>query len=142
MISFIKKYGLYAAFGVSLMATLGSLYFSEILKLPPCILCWYQRILMYPLVLIIAVGVIRKDGKIYQYVLPFSLAGTAIAFYHYLLYVKIIPESFSPCEVGVSCITKQLDWFGFINIPLMSFGAFTLITIIMFMFKKYGNWQN
>lgn len=136
MVLFFKKYALYLAFIISLLAMSGSLYFSEILKLPPCILCWYQRILMYPLVLIIAIGIIRKDEKLYNYVLPFSILGMIVAFYHYLLYIKVVPESFSPCTVGVSCITPQIDWLGFINIPLMSFLAFTAITAIMVLCQK------
>ncbi len=66
-------------------ATAGSLYFSEIAHLPPCVLCWYQRILMYPLVLIIAVGILRKDKSLPFYVLPLSILGGGIAFYQYLL---------------------------------------------------------
>ena len=138
----LKKYALYIAFIIALSAMFGSLYFSEILKLPPCLLCWWERILMYPLVLIIAVGIIRKDEKLYQYVLPFSILGMAVAFYHYLLYIKVIPESLSPCTVGVSCVTPQIDWFGFINIPLMSLAAFTIITVIMIVFRRYSNEQN
>src|SRR5579864_5425272 len=108
-VSGVKKYlnknVLYIAWVQSLLAMLGSLYFSEIKKFPPCILCWYQRILMYPLVLIIAVGILRKDKNLPHYVLPLSAIGTIIAVYHNLLYMNIIPESLAPCVAGVSCTT-------------------------------------
>ena len=72
------KLFLYTAWVTSLMATVGSLFFSEILHFPPCMLCWYQRILMYPLVVIIAVGILRRDKGVYQYVLPLSITGFII----------------------------------------------------------------
>lgn len=122
---------LYIAWLQSIVATLGSLYFSEVMKFPPCVLCWYQRILMYPLVFILAVGMIRKDKKVYTYVLPLSITGLCIALYHNLLYYQIIPESLAPCVTGVSCTTKFIQWFGFVTIPLLSLIAFTVITICM-----------
>ena len=134
----IQKYILYIAFVQALVATLGSLFFSEIMKLPPCVLCWYQRILMYPLVLIIAVGILRKDKGLPLYVLPLSMLGWLIALYHNLLYYKILPESVAPCTMGISCTTKQIEWLGFITIPLMSFTAFTVITICMYLYYRYN----
>jgi disulfide bond formation protein DsbB len=136
----VKKYLqsniLYIAWVQSLVAMLGSLYFSEVMKLPPCVLCWYQRILMYPLVALIAVGIIRRDKGIYQYILPLSITGFLIAAYHNLLYYGIIPESIQPCRLGISCTTRQIEWFGFITIPLMSLTAFAIITTCMFIYRK------
>ncbi|MBI3633594.1 MAG: disulfide bond formation protein B [Candidatus Vogelbacteria bacterium] len=131
-----KKYYLYASWFVALAAMLGSLYFSEILKLPPCVLCWYQRILMYPLVLIIPVAILNRDEKGHSYVLPLSILGGCVAFYHYLLYIKIIPDTLAPCSTGVSCTTRLVEWFGFINIPLLSFIAFVVITLLMIIYSK------
>lgn len=128
----------YAAWIQSIVATMGSLYFSEILHYTPCILCWYQRILMYPLVIIIAVGILRKDKKIYQYVLPMSILGLSIAFYHNLLQWGILPESVAPCTLAASCVVKQVGYFGFITIPVMSFTAFTIISILMLLLWKYN----
>jgi disulfide bond formation protein DsbB len=122
---------LYLAWIQSIVATLGSLYFSEVMKFPPCVLCWYQRIFMYPLVFILAVGMVRKDKKIYTYVLPLSVTGLLIAIYHNLLYYQIIPESMAPCVNGVSCTTKFIEWFGFITIPFLSLVAFSVITLCM-----------
>lgn len=126
----------YIALMQSIVATLGSLFFSEVLKFPPCVLCWYQRILMYPLVVILAVGMIRKDKGVYLYALPLSILGIAIALYHNLLYYKILPESIQPCLDGVSCTTKFIEWFGFVTIPLLSLIAFIVITICMLFYMK------
>lgn len=115
----------------SVIAMMGSLYFSEIMHFPPCVLCWYQRILMYPLVAIIATGIFLKDKKLPYYVLPLSLLGWGVAAYHNLLYYNIIPESMAPCVAGISCTTKFIEWFGFITIPLLSFIAFTVINVCM-----------
>ena len=133
----IKKNLLYIAWVQSLVAMLGSLYFSEILHFPPCVLCWYQRILMYPLTILIAVGIIRKDKNLPYYVLPLSLIGTIIAFYHNLLYYKILPESLAPCVAGVSCTTKFVSYFGFITIPFLSLCGFLVVDICMVLFLKW-----
>ena len=132
------KYLLYIAWVQALVAMLGSLYFSEILKFPPCILCWYQRILMYPQVILIAVGIYRKDKNLPYYVLPLSLIGTIIAAYHNLLYCKILPESVAPCVAGVSCTTKFIEFAGFITIPFLSFCGFLVIDICMLLYLKWG----
>lgn len=121
----------YVAFVQALIATLGSLYLSQILHLPPCILCWYQRICMYPLVIILGVGILRRDLKLFQYALPLSIIGWCIALYHSLLQWKIIPEYAAPCQQGISCTTVQVNLLGFITIPFMSLAAFTVIIIAM-----------
>lgn len=122
---------LYLAWLQTLIATLGSLYFSEVMKLPPCTLCWYQRILMYPLLFILTVGIVSKDKKVHWYVLPLSISGLLVAIYHNLLYYKILPESAAPCTMGISCTTQFIDWFGFVTIPLLSLLAFAIVTVIM-----------
>ena len=132
-----SKYLLHIAWVQSLVAMLGSLYFSEVRHFPPCVLCWYQRILMYPLTVLIAVGLIRKDKNLPYYVLPLSLIGTIIAAYHNLLYYKILPDSLTPCVAGVSCTTRFFAWYGFITIPLLSLTAFLVIDICMVLFLKW-----
>ncbi len=122
---------LYAAWTQSLIATVGSLYFSEIMRLPPCSLCWYQRIFMYPLVFILAVGIASSDRRVLWYALPMAITGWLVAVYHNLLYYKIIPEGFTTCVSGVSCTSKQIEWLGFITIPLLSLGAFTIILALL-----------
>ena len=135
------KHAPYPAWFLSMAAVVISLYFSEVLKFAPCVLCWYQRILMYPLALIIPIGILYKDMKMYRYVIPFSTLGMIVSAYHYLLYVGFIPEVFSPCTTGVSCLTKYIEWLGFINIPLLSFISFTLITLLMLIYRKHNGAQ-
>ena len=132
----IKKTAVYIAWVQSIVATLGSLYYSEIKHYTPCTLCWYQRIFMYPLVLIILIGIIRKDKNIYTYVLPMSVIGCCIAMYHVLLQKGVLPESIAPCVLGASCTTKYVGYFGFITIPVMSLTAFGVIIICMIIFLK------
>jgi len=122
---------LYLAWFVALVATAGSLFFSEVMQLPPCVLCWYQRIAMYPLVVVIGVGIISRDPRIKSYALPICLAGLAVAIYHNLLYYSLIPDSLTPCTQGISCTSIQIEWLGFITIPLMSLAAFTLINLCL-----------
>ncbi len=125
------------------LAMAGSLYFSEIQHLPPCLLCWYQRIVMYPLVVILAVGILRNDKKnLPYYVLPLSSIGWLIAFYQVLLQAKILPERIAPCTTGVSCTTVYGLWLGFITIPILSLAAFTLITLCMIIALKYQRTNN
>ncbi len=126
----------YVAWLQALIATLGSLFFSEVMQLTPCLLCWYQRIAMYPLVVILTVGILLREGRLRYYVLPLSLIGLAIASYHNLLYYGIIAESLAPCTAGVSCTTRQIEWLGFITIPLLSLIAFLMITVCMLLDKR------
>lgn len=132
----LKKNVLYIAWTIALISTLASLYFSEILHFAPCTLCWYQRIAMYPLVIILAVGILRKDKNLSSYALPLSMFGLLVSIYQNLLYFRIIPEKLAPCTVGVSCLTKYTSFFGFIDIPLLSFFAFLLITVCMLIYRK------
>ncbi len=135
---FFKKNLLQLALLLAGVATLGSLIFSEILKFPPCVLCWYQRICMYPLIVILTVGIWKKDKNIYLYVLPLTLVGLMISIYHNLLYYKILPESAVPCVLGISCTTKYIEWAGFITIPFLSMAAFATITILTILHVKFN----
>jgi len=132
----IKSNSVYIAWFQALIATLGSLFFSEVMQLTPCVLCWYQRIMMYPLVLILTVGILLRDPRLRFYVLPLSIIGLTIAVYHNLLYYNILPESIAPCTAGVSCTTRQIEWLGFITIPLMSLAAFTVITLSILFYNR------
>jgi disulfide bond formation protein DsbB len=110
---------------------LGSLYFSEILHLPPCVLCWYQRIALYPLVVLIPIGLWRKISDLPYLILGLTLPGLVISVYHNLLYWKILPESFAPCVQGVSCTTRFVEFGGFITIPFLALLAFVVINMCM-----------
>lgn len=126
----------FLAFLVSLVATLGSLFFSEIMNFIPCSLCWYQRIFMYPLVAIFLINILYPDDNVFKYAFPITFIGWLISFYHNLLMFKIIPEKLSPCVQGIPCSVDYLNWFGFITIPLLSFFSYTTILILMIVLKK------
>ncbi len=117
---------------VASVAMASSLFFSEVLGWPPCVLCWYQRILMYPLTLVLAIGILRADRRLHLYVLPFSLLGACVSLYHYLLTkADWLPPP--PCTTGIPCTVDYLNWFGFINIPFLALTAFLIITVMMLM---------
>jgi len=136
MINFIKKYALYGAFAGSLIAMLGSLYFSEIAGYPPCVLCWYQRICMYPLVLLTGFAIYKKDRNLVLPAFVLASIGWLIAVYHNLLYYNILPEAAAPCIAGVSCTTKFIEWFGFVTIPLLSFIGFAGIIVSLIIYWR------
>ncbi|MDQ3253034.1 MAG: disulfide oxidoreductase [Acidobacteriota bacterium] len=126
----------YLAWVIALVATVGSLFFSEVMGLPPCLLCWYQRIAMYPLVVIIGSGIIMRDSRMRYYALPLCLTGLVISIYHNLLYYGIVPESITPCTVGISCTSRQIEWLGFITIPLMALTAFVCLGVCLLFYKS------
>ncbi|MED4227189.1 disulfide oxidoreductase [Neobacillus cucumis] len=115
----------------AIIATLGSLYFSEVMHFIPCTLCWYQRIFMYPLAIILGVAFYRNDQGIYRYVLPLSIIGMLISGYHTLLQKLPYLQQFEMCTTGVPCSKDYINWLGFITIPLLAFIAFTIITVCL-----------
>ncbi len=119
----------YIALLAAWIAMSGSLYFSEVAGFIPCTLCWYQRILMYPLALIIAVGILLPDSRLPYFVLPLSLLGQGVSTYHYLLQKTQLFGSDTVCQAGVPCTTMWINWFGFVTIPFLALVAFSIITI-------------
>lgn len=114
----------------ALVATVGSLYFSEVMGYVPCNMCWYQRIMMYPLVAIFTVALLRRDGMARHYGLPLAVFGLAIAIFHNLVYYGVIAEGqIGICLASVPCTTRWFEWLGFISIPQLSLIAFTVITL-------------
>lgn len=132
---FLEDYGGWLAFIVAAVAMLGSLYYSEVAGFLPCRLCWYQRILMYPLVSITLVGALRRDDYLPGYVLPLSILGMCVSTYHYLMEKGVVPAS-TTCSADVPCNVTYVNYFGFITIAFMALVAFTLITLIML-----GTWN-
>lgn len=118
---------LFAAWVVAASAALGSLFFSEVMKVPVCVLCWYQRIAMYPLVLILAIGLFPYEPKVVRYAGPLVGVGWLIAVFHVLLVAGIIPEGVQPCVQGFPCSETHVSLLGFLSIPVMSLATFTLI---------------
>jgi disulfide bond formation protein DsbB len=128
--SFILEQGLYLSFATALTAMLGSLYFSEIKEYMPCTYCWYQRILMYPLVLILGIAAVRKDYIQALYVLPLSLLGMGISTFHYLKQkTNWFAVTNDACGL-VPCNIEYINVFGFITIPFLALTAFTLISVL------------
>lgn len=118
---------IFAAWLVATMAALGALFMSEIMGFAPCVLCWWQRIFMFPLVLLLALGLFPLDAKVLRYALPLAGIGLLVAGFHVLLTLGIIPEDLAPCRQGIPCKTIQVEWFGFVTIPVLSFLAFLTI---------------
>lgn len=132
-------------FLTSLVAMLGSLYFSTFGDpvvnlangalftmghgLVPCDLCWYARILMYPIVPISYIGIAKGDKRFTDYVLPLAVLGVALDTYHYAIQ-KLPIETFFTCSSAVPCNALQVNYFGFITIPLLALTAFTVITVL------------
>ena len=128
---------IFVAWLVASISTLGALFFGEVMKLPPCVLCWYQRIFMFPLVLILPVGLFPFDRKVVHYALPLAVLGGLLAVFHLLLIAGVIPESITPCVQGIPCSEKVIEWFGFVTIPLLSAVAFsTIIALLLLTYTR------
>jgi disulfide bond formation protein DsbB len=123
---------------VSLVATLGSLYFSQIRGFEPCTLCWYQRILMYPIILIAGIGLFQKNANIALTTAVFAFIGGGISLYHYgIQKLAFLSDSAPACGL-VPCTGQYINYLGFITIPFLALIAFLLIAITsLFMMK----WQ-
>jgi disulfide bond formation protein DsbB len=118
---------IFSAWLIAAIAALGALFFGEIMKVPTCTLCWYQRIFMFPLVVMLPLGLFPFDPKIVRYALPLAIGGWGIALFHVLLVAGVIPESVQPCTQGVPCSQTFVKYFGFVTIPLLALVAFTLV---------------
>ncbi|MEK3882927.1 disulfide oxidoreductase [Paenibacillus sp. PL2-23] len=134
--AFMQRNVLYFAWLVAVIATLGSLYFSEIKGFIPCSLCWYQRILMYPLSIILGIAAFYDEHAIRKYVLPLSVLGMLVSAFHYM--EQKVPgfASIKLCSQGVPCSGMYINWLGFITIPFLAFTGFTLITLLLLVFRK------
>jgi disulfide bond formation protein DsbB len=122
---------------LSSVAAMGSLFFSYVMEFAPCVLCWYQRIFLFPLVLILATGLFPFDKKVVKYALPLAIVGWLTAAYHNLLYAGIIPESIQPCSKGVSCTEEYINLFGFLSIPMLSLLSFsTIIALLIILYRR------
>ena len=131
MVGFCRRCGLCAAWLISVVAVGGSLFFSEVRMFVPCNLCWWQRIIMYPLLPILGIASWLEDHNVVRYVLPLSWAGFLVSTYHYLGQ-KI--DGFLPpavCRGGVPCTAEYINWLGFITIPFLAGVAFLLISVIL-----------
>jgi len=123
---------LFAAWLVALCATLGALFIGEVLGQMPCTLCWYQRIAMFPLALVLGIACLNEDTTVRRYALPLALAGGAIALWHTLLYVGVVDAPLVPCSAdGPSCTGSGMTIFGVIPLPIISLVSFLLIVLLL-----------
>lgn len=138
IISFFGKNALLLSFLIALTATLGSFFYSEIAHYEPCKLCWYQRILMYPQVILLGIAYSKKDKSIALYSMVLSAIGAVIALYHYLLQTGTVQEILPCSAVGysVSCAEKFVMTYGYLTIPLMALSGFLLMFLLMLTQRK------
>lgn len=118
------------------IGTLISLYASEVLGLIPCTLCWYQRIALYPMVILFGVAIWRKDTFIYWYALPLSLIGAGFALYHSMLQWGWVQEGLLTCASGVPCSQSTFNFLGFIHFPFLSLLGFGVILFCLWAFQR------
>ena len=121
----------FMAWLVASVSTLGALFLGEVMGYTPCMLCWYQRICMFPLVLILAAGLFPFDRRVVRYALPLALAGWLLAIFHWAVASGLVPERVTPCSQGVPCSVEQVTWFGFLTLPMLSVLAFSLIITLL-----------
>lgn len=125
---------------IAMAALFGSLFFSEVMGLKPCVLCWWQRVFIYPLSVLFLVGLFPKndgvDLSVVRYTLPLAVIGLGFAIYHYLVYSGYIPESLQPCSEELSCAKVDLNLMGFITIPMLSIFAYSAIIVLLVMYQK------
>lgn len=135
-----NKYGLPAILGITLASVLGSLFFSEVALYQPCVLCWYQRIFLYPQAVLALVALIKKDKSVVDYLIPLSVIGGLISLYNYSLQIKasILPfDATAPCSLdGASCSATYFLQFGYVTLPVMALTAFLFIILISLLIKK------
>ncbi|CAM4491976.1 disulfide oxidoreductase [Paenibacillus tarimensis] len=117
---------LFGAWAVSVLATAGSLYLSEVMQFMPCSLCWFQRIFMYPLTIMLGIASAKNSPAVIPYAIPLVIIGAAFSLYHTI--IQKLPPSLNTAACGpVPCRGDYLDWFGFITIPMLALTAFLII---------------
>ena len=122
---------LFLSWLIASISTLGAVFLGEVMGYTPCVLCWYQRICMFPLVLILGAGLFPPDPKVVRYALPLTLAGLGLAIFHMLVQHGIVSESITPCTQGVPCSQVAVEWLGFVTIPLLAVAAFAAIAALL-----------
>lgn len=135
--TFFREHGLWVAFIAAFLATAGSLIYSDVIGYAPCKLCWFQRIFMYPQVILLGIALYRKDQGMKIYALVLSVVGALIALFHYTGQTGLTPLPCSAVGVSVSCSVRFVMEFGYITIPMMAFSAFLLsVTVLLLSLKK------
>lgn len=124
------------AWATAVVATLGALFVGEVMGQTPCGLCWYQRIAMFPLALLLGIAAYRGDTEARIYALPLAVIGGAIAAFHSLLYAGLVPETIEPCGAGPSCASADMTILGGLPLPFLSLAAFAAITVLLLLSRK------
>jgi disulfide bond formation protein DsbB len=127
---------LFLAWLVALVATAGALFMGEVMGKTPCVLCWYQRIAMFPLVVVLGLGLLEADRRCIRYAMPLAVAGWVLALYHCLVFWGLVNEALVPCGKGASCADADVQVAGFVSIPLLSWVAFTMILALLWASKR------
>lgn len=122
----------FAAWLIAATATLSALFLGEIVKVPICSMCWYQRIFMFPLAVILPFGLFPDlDRRLIRAGLALAVPGLLLALYHQGIVLGLIPEAIQPCRQGIPCSETAIRWFGFVTIPLLSIAAFATLVALL-----------
>ena len=131
----VDRYVLEIGLLMSLGAMVGSLFYSDVLKLPPCELCWLQRVFMYPQVVLYGVALGNKrDKSVVDYSLVMSGIGLVLSLYQVVLqkFPGLVPQT---CGGGIDCSRVQLNYFGYMTIPVMSLTMFCALFLLALVSK-------
>lgn len=129
---------LFLAWLIALVATAGALFLGEVMGMTPCVLCWYRRIAMFPLVLILGLGLLEAGGHAARYAWPLAWVGWGVALYHCLIFWGVVSEGLSPCGKGASCADADVQVAGTVPIPPLSLIAFTAILALLSVSRRRG----
>jgi disulfide bond formation protein DsbB len=131
---------IWLAWIVAMVCTVGSLIYSEVIHFVPCRLCWFQRIAMYPLALVLLVGAIRREAVVRYYALPLTLTGLAVSIYHNLIQLNPSLEG-GACDPLNPCSARTIEVFGFIDLPFMAGAAFILMSVLLAFYVRTENYE-
>lgn len=135
-VSYVAHHTLLLSFIVSLAGLVGSFIYSEVIGYAPCVLCWVQRVFLYPQVVLFAIAQYKKDFKVFMYTLPLSLLGGIVALYH--AFTQLGGFSITPCTAaGGACSKVFVSEFGYITIPMMAFTAFLVLIVLVVIRRIY-----
>lgn len=127
---------LMVAWLIALLSSLSVLFIGEVMGQAPCLLCWYQRIAMFPLAVILGIACFREDAGVWRYALPLAVAGGVVAFWHSGLFLGLIPKAIEPCGQGPSCTSAEMTILDGPPLPVLSLGAFAAIALFLMLAKS------
>ncbi len=116
------------ATAVALVTTVGSLWMSEVAEYTPCVLCWYQRIAVYPMVILAGVAAWRRDAQVWRYVVPLAVIGSAVSVWH--IVIERVPSLSGPCDPAAPCAIRWVEEFGIFTLPVMALVAMICVALL------------